>query len=157
MTREAQLVAQLGARGWRLALAESCTGGLVAARITAVPGASAVLIGGVVAYHNDVKRDLLGVPAELLASCGAVSTETALAMARGVRQLLRADLAASVTGIAGPGGGSEAKPVGLVFVAVAGPAHADVERCVLGGSREEVRAQAVEKALTLLLAQVAEP
>jgi PncC family amidohydrolase len=148
------LVARLAARGWRLALAESCTGGLVAARITAVPGASAVFRGGIVAYHNEIKRDLLGVPPATLAAAGAVSADTALAMAHGARQRLRADLAAAVTGIAGPGGGTAEKPVGLVCVAVDGPPGARVERHVFAGRREDIRDQACEAVLRMLLEQV---
>jgi len=150
---EARLVARLAERGWTLALAESCTGGLVAQRVTSVPGASAIFLGGVVAYHNDAKRDVLGVPAATLDAVGAVSTETALAMAQGVRRLLHASLAAAITGIAGPGGGTDAKPVGLVFVAVSGPRGDQVERCLFSGDRGTVRAQAAEAALRLLLGQ----
>ncbi len=155
MTREAQLVARLTQRGGWLALAESCTGGLVAARLTAVAGASAVFAGGVVAYHNDVKRDLLAVPAAVLEAQGAVSPETALAMAHGVQRLLHANLAAAITGIAGPGGGTDTKPVGLVFIAVTSPVGVCVERFVFGGTRAAVRAQAAEAALQMLLAQTA--
>ena len=93
-------------RGLTLATAESCTGGLVAVRLTSVPGSSAVFLGGIVAYANEVKESLLGVPAEVLAAYGAVSAETAVAMAHGARERLGADLAVSVTGIAGPGGGT---------------------------------------------------
>ncbi len=156
MTREAHLVAQLRARGWWLALAESCTGGLVAARLTAVAGASRVFAGGVVAYHNDVKRDLLAVPVDVLATKGAVSSETALAMAQGVRQLLRVNLAAAVTGIAGPGGGTDAKPVGLVFIAVASATGVHVEQFVFNGTRAAVRAQAAEATLRLLVDHLAQ-
>jgi PncC family amidohydrolase len=148
---ETLLVARLTGRGWRLALAESCTGGMVAGRVTSIPGASEVFLGGVVAYDNSVKQDLLGVPAEILAASGAVSAETAMAMAQGVRRLMRADLSAAVTGIAGPGGGSDAKPVGLVFVAVAGPDGVRVERFLFSGDRHAVRAQSCDAVLRLLL------
>ena len=148
-----QLVQRLTDLGWQLALAESCTGGMVAQRVTSVPGASVVFLGGVIAYHNDVKRDVLDVPATTLASAGAVSTETALAMAQGVRRLLHASLAAAVTGIAGPGGGTDAKPVGIVFIAVAGPRGECVERFVFSGDREAIRTQACDAALRLLLGQ----
>jgi len=151
MTPEVQLVTRLTDLGWTLALAESCTGGLVAARVSSIPGASAVFQGGVIAYHNDVKRDVLGVPAAMLASVGAVSTETALAMAQGVRRLLHASLAAAVTGIAGPGGGTDAKPVGLVFIAVAGPQGERVERFLFSGDRDAIRSQACDAVLRLLL------
>ena len=148
------LVQRLTESGGSLALAESCTGGMVAACITAVPGGSSVFWGGVVAYHNDVKQQLLGVPADVLRSVGAVSSETALAMARGVRVLLHTTLAAAVTGIAGPGGGSDVKPVGLVFVAVAGPTGERVERFQFSGDREAIRVQAADAVLRMLLASV---
>jgi PncC family amidohydrolase len=150
-TLECRLVRMLAEQGLTLALAESCTGGLVAARVTSVAGASAVFHGGVVAYHNDVKRDVLQVPAAVLASAGAVSPEAALAMAQGVRRLLHASLAAAITGIAGPGGGTDEKPVGLVFVAVSGPGGERVERLVFSGSRDAIRHQAADAALRLLL------
>ncbi len=108
-------------RGLTLATAESCTGGLVAARLTAIPGSSDVFLGSVVAYANSVKTSQLGVPEELLATFGAVSAETAAAMAEGARTRLGADVAVSVTGVAGPGGGTAEKPVGLVFLHAAGP------------------------------------
>ena len=108
-------------RGLTLATAESCTGGLVASRLTAIPGASDVFLGSVVAYSNSVKAAQLGVPEEMLATFGAVSAETAAAMAEGARERLGADVAVSVTGVAGPGGGTPEKPVGLVFIHAAGP------------------------------------
>ena len=148
---ERLLIQRLTALQWTLALAESCTGGLVAARVTSVPGASAVFHGGVVAYHNDVKRDVLGVPGSVLESVGAVSAEAAIAMAQGVRHLLHVSLSASVTGIAGPAGGTSAKPVGLVFVAVSSPRGERAERMLFAGDREAIRAQAVEAVLRLLL------
>lgn len=151
MTPEAQLVERLSLRQWTLALAESCTGGLVAQRVTSVPGASAVFRGGVVAYADAVKQDVLGVAAGTLLTVGAVSAETALSMAQGARKLLRATVAAAITGIAGPAGGSDAKPVGLVFVAVASASGDTVERCLFGGSREAIRQQAADAALRMLL------
>ena len=151
MTPVVQLVQRLTELGWTLALAESCTGGLVAARVTSVPGSSVVFQGGVIAYHDDVKRDVLGVPAAVLESAGAVSTETALALAQGARRLLHASLAAAVTGIAGPGGGTDAKPVGLVFIAVAGPRGKRVERFLFTGDRDAIRGQAADEVLRLLL------
>ncbi|MEI8244062.1 MAG: CinA family protein, partial [bacterium] len=150
-TLESSLVRKLAEQGLTLALAESCTGGLVAARVTAVPGASAVFHGGVIAYHNDVKRDLLQVPAAVLESAGAVSPEAALAMAQGVRRLLHASLAAAITGIAGPGGGTSEKPVGLVFVAVSGPSGERVKRFLFPGKRDAIRLQAADAALRMLL------
>ena len=109
-------------RGLTLATAESCTGGLVATRITDVPGSSDVFVGSIVAYANEVKRERLGVPEDVLATHGAVSPETAAAMAVGAREALGADVAVSVTGVAGPGGGTDEKPVGLVYLHAVGPA-----------------------------------
>lgn len=139
------------ARRARLALAESCTGGLVGARVTAVPGSSRYLLGGVVAYHNRAKTALLGVPRGLLARWGAVSAPVAAAMARGARRAFSADVGVAVTGIAGPGGGTAAKPVGLVFVAVSGRGRTLCRRALLAGGRARVRAQAADLALILLL------
>lgn len=141
------------ARGghFTLATAESCTGGMVGARITAVPGSSESYVGGVVAYDNRIKEQLLRVPAELLESHGAVSEAVAVAMAEGARQQLGADIAVAVTGIAGPDGGTEEKPVGTVWVAVAGPQGSSSRRLRLFGNREEVRLRATEHALLDLL------
>ncbi len=108
-------------RGWTLATAESCTGGLIGARLTEVAGASDVFLGGVIAYSNEVKEKQLGVPNDLLREHGAVSAEVGAAMAAGAREALGADLAIADTGIAGPGGGTPQKPVGLVFLSVDGP------------------------------------
>jgi len=139
-----------GSRGLTLATAESCTGGLVAARLTDVPGSSAVFRGAIVAYANAVKEGELGVPAETLARHGAVSPETALAMARGARARLAADAAVSVTGIAGPGGGSEEKPVGLVNLCASGPDGELAAELRLPGDRETIRRRATVAALHLL-------
>ncbi|HEV3407382.1 MAG TPA: nicotinamide-nucleotide amidohydrolase family protein, partial [Gaiellaceae bacterium] len=136
-------------RGLTLATAESCTGGLVGARLTAVPGASDVYVGGVVAYSNDVKSAHLRVPEDVLASHGAVSAEAAEAMAAGARAAFEADAAIAVTGIAGPGGGTEEKPVGLVFLHAQSPHGAAAERLHLPGDREAVRARATVAALHL--------
>lgn len=157
MTAESTLIPVLAEKGWTLALAESCTGGLVAARLTSVPGASAVFLGGVVAYHNNVKRDLLEVPPATLAAAGAVSAETALAMAQGVRRRLQAGLSAAVTGIAGPGGGTAGKPVGLVFIAVCGPRGERVERFEFTGHRDAIRSKACAAVLRLLLEHASDP
>ncbi len=118
---EARVVAGLRDRAWTIATAESCTAGLVAARIADVPGASAVLLGGLVTYANEAKESLAAVPAELIETHGAVSREVATALAEGARAALGADVGIGVTGVAGPGGGSAAKPVGLVHLAVRGP------------------------------------
>jgi nicotinamide-nucleotide amidase len=137
-------------RGLTLVTAESCTGGLVGARLTDVPGSSDVYLGGVVAYSDDVKRVQLGVPAETLAAHGAVSAEAAAAMAEGVRDRLGADVAVSVTGIAGPDGGTEEKPVGLVYLHASGPMGARSLRFDFPGDRETVRGRAAVGALHLV-------
>ena len=152
MTTAQRLVGALAERKLTCATAESCTGGGVGAAITGVAGASSVFMGGVISYDNSVKRGVLGVPEEVLSAKGAVSPECAAAMAEGARRLLGADLAVSVTGIAGPGGGSAEKPVGLVWFALASKAGAAAEKMQFPGGREEVRAAAVEHALGLLLA-----
>jgi nicotinamide-nucleotide amidase len=138
------------ARGLTLATAESCTGGLVAARLTSVPGSSDVVLGGVVAYADEVKREELAVPAELLAEHGAVSAEVAEAMARGARTRLGADVAIAVTGIAGPGGGSPQKPVGLVYLHAEGPGGGLGREFSFPGDRASIRARATVGALHLV-------
>jgi nicotinamide-nucleotide amidase len=143
-------------RGLTVATAESCTGGLVAARLTSVPGSSDVFMGGVVSYSDDVKEAQLGVPAEVLGSYGAVSAETAAAMAHGARARLAADMAVSVTGIAGPGGGSPEKPVGLVYLHAAGPDREVAVDFSVPGDRETVRGRAAVGALHLLRRLVTE-
>lgn len=150
MTVAEKLVALLTARGLSCATAESCTGGGVGAAITSVPGASAAYLGGVVSYDNAVKRGLLGVSPATLETVGAVSAETAAQMADGVRRLLKADLAVSVTGIAGPDGGSAEKPVGLVWFGLATAGGVRTERAIFAGDRATVRAAAVTHALGLL-------
>lgn len=154
MSLERQAIETLARAGRTLACAESCTGGLLAARLTAVAGASAVFLGGIVAYANAVKRDLLDVPEKVLATEGAVSAACAAALAAGARRRLGGDWALATTGIAGPGGATPDKPVGLVFLAAAGPGDVlVVERHLFAGGREEIRRQAVEQALRLLLAR----
>ena len=137
-------------RGYLLATAESCTGGLVAARLTSVPGSSAVVLGGVVAYADEVKRAELGVPAELLAEYGAVSAEVAAAMAQGARERLGADVAVAVTGIAGPDGGTPEKPVGLVYLHAEGPDGGLGREFSFPGDRASIRARSVIGALHLV-------
>ena len=147
----AEIVLELcRARGLTLATAESCTGGLVAARLTSVPGSSDVFRGSVVAYANDVKEESLGVPAEILERFGAVSAESAEAMARGVRDRLGVDVAVAVTGVAGPGGGTEEKPVGLVFAHAVGPDGDRAVRTELPGDREMIRGRATAASLHLV-------
>jgi nicotinamide-nucleotide amidase len=151
--RVEELVLSLAAaRGLRLATAESCTGGMVAARLTGVPGSSASFVGGVVAYADDVKRRELGVPEELLAEHGAVSAEVAAAMADGARGRLGADVAVAVTGVAGPAGGTAEKPVGRVHLHAAGPDRSLARMLDLPGEREQIRARAAVTALHLLRA-----
>ncbi|HRR32578.1 MAG TPA: CinA family protein [Kiritimatiellia bacterium] len=154
MNLENRLVEACVARGVTLATAESCTGGLVAARITAVSGSSAAFLGGIVSYANTVKMEVLGVPQGVLQQFGAVSEACAAAMADGARQRLKADYAAAVTGIAGPTGGSPEKPVGLVCFGLAAPDAVRAEHRIFSGDRGAIRFQATEHALTLLLEAV---
>ena len=137
-------------REWTLATAESCTGGLVGAALTALAGASDVYVGGVVAYSNEVKRSQLGVATETLREHGAVSAETAVSMAAGARRALDADVGVSVTGVAGPEGGTAEKPVGLVFITVETPEDQSTERLQLDGDRNAIREGATRRALLLL-------
>ncbi len=153
-----QLVERLQAicleRGLTVATAESCTGGLIAKLITDVAGSSAYFRGGVVSYSNEAKSQLLGVREEELAAHGAVSAQVARSMASAARSRVGADVAVSVTGIAGPGGGSKAKPVGLTYVAVADAAGTDVRRFVWSGDRAGVREAGARAALELLIERV---
>jgi nicotinamide-nucleotide amidase len=146
----AALVGRLRARGLRLATAESCTGGLVAALITAVPGASDVFGHGFVTYANEAKIDLLGVPAALLAAHGAVSEAVARAMAAGALARAAAGVALAITGIAGPGGGSAEKPVGLVWFGLARAGEVRALSRKFLGSRNEIRAAATREAINQL-------
>jgi nicotinamide-nucleotide amidase len=137
-------------RGLTLATAESCTGGLVSVRLTDVPGSSDVFAGGIVAYSNDVKAGQLGVPEDVLREHGAVSAETAAAMARGALERVGADVAVSVTGVAGPGGGTGEKPVGLVFLHASGPMGEKHLRFDFPGDRATIRGRAAVAALHLV-------
>jgi nicotinamide-nucleotide amidase len=141
-----------GLRGRRLtlAVAESCTGGMLGGRITNVAGASDYFLGGVIAYSNALKERLLGVPRETLAAHGAVSEETAVAMAEGLVRATGADLGVSITGIAGPGGGTTEKPVGLVYIGIAGAGQPRAHRCLFLGDRSTIRLRAAQEALVLL-------
>jgi nicotinamide-nucleotide amidase len=144
------LGAALRARGWRLAAAESCTGGLIAAACTSVSGSSDWFERGFVTYSNEAKIELLDVPAALVERHGAVSEEVACAMAAGVLRHAHAQLAVAVTGIAGPGGGTPTKPVGTVWLAWGTADRIQAERLQLGGGRSAVRRQTVEQALRRL-------
>jgi len=141
----------LKTRGWTLAVGESCTGGLLSHRLTGVAGSSDYFLGGVVAYSNPAKQALLGVDPLILEEHGAVSPETAKEMARGSRAGLLAHVGLSVTGIAGPGGGTQDKPVGLTYIGVITPEGERVERYQWSGDREANKQASAEAALELLL------
>ncbi|MFY2561086.1 CinA family protein [Corallococcus terminator] len=150
-----QVLERCRSAGVRLVLAEACTGGLLCARLTDVPGASAVVERGFVPYSHESKVEQLGVSLALLQAHGSVSAEAAEALARGAMEHSRADWAVAETGIAGPTGGTPQKPVGLVFIAVLRRGGvATVERHVFAGNRREVRSAVVERALALLLARL---
>jgi nicotinamide-nucleotide amidase len=154
-TLESAVGKLLKRRGLTLAVAESCTGGLIGERITRVPGSSAYYLGGVVSYSNEVKQRLLGVSGATLRRHGAVSAQVARAMASGVLRALGSDLGAAVTGIAGPSGGTRAKPVGLVYAAVAGPWGVRVQENRFGGTREDIRNRAAQTALDMVRVELA--
>src|SRR3954469_10416863 len=146
------VLAACRARSWRVATAESCTGGLVAAALTAIAGASDVVERGFVTYSNNAKIELLGVAPETIAEPGAISEQTAGAMARGAVARAGVDLAVSVTGIAGPGGGMPQKPLGLVYLGISRPnSTVRVEHRIFPGDRSQVRHAATRLALELLL------
>lgn len=141
-------------KGIKLALAESCTGGMIAASVTDVPGSSEIFQGSAVTYSNEAKEDLLGVSAAVIATAGAVSGECAAQMARGARKIYRADIALSVTGVAGPGGGTAEKPVGTVWFGYSG---FDKEKTFVRhfpGTRDEIRKATVKTALEYLLKEL---
>lgn len=140
--------------GKTLVTAESLTGGGIGAALTAVPGSSEVYEGGVISYTNWVKENILGVSGEVLETYGAVSAQTAQAMAWGVRELLKADVAVAVTGLAGPGGDEFGNPVGTVFIGYQDGKTAQVIACHFTGTREEIRNQTIDRALELVLENV---
>jgi PncC family amidohydrolase len=144
----------LKARGWTLSLAESCTGGLIGHLLTEVPGASEYFLGGVICYSDRIKMEQLGVAKATLVRDGAVSEETARQMALGARARLGASFGLAVTGIAGPDGGSEAKPVGTTWIAVASPDGEQAAHFHFDGDRTSIKQQAAEQALRFLLAEV---
>jgi PncC family amidohydrolase len=151
MTIEEELNRLLSGGRKTIALAESCTGGLIACRVTDVPGASEYFGAGVVSYSNQAKEAFLGVPGEIIASHGAVSAETAREMAAGIRRVADSDIGLSVTGVAGPGGGSPDKPVGTVFIALAAEGTMIAKHYFFSGNRREIREQTAEAALRLLV------
>lgn len=159
LDREASLAERAGRRllerEQSLATAESCTGGLIGHLITEIPGSSAYYLGGAVAYSNAAKCSLLGVDDGVIETMGAVSADVALQMAIGVRRAFSSFWGIGTTGIAGPGGGTPEKPVGLVFIAVAGPHDHAVERFVFEGTRSAVKQKTANAALNLLLEQLA--
>jgi nicotinamide-nucleotide amidase len=149
-TLEEKVLRLLLARRWTVSTAESCTGGGLSARLVRVPGVSAAFKGGVTAYANEIKMDHLAVPARVLEEKGAVSPETALAMAQGVARAFRTEVGVGITGIAGPEGGTPEKPVGTVCVAVATPCVETTRKYLCGGDRPRVQALAVAYALDML-------
>ena len=138
-------------QGRTLVTAESLTGGGIGAALTGVSGASAVYKGGIISYTNEVKHGILGVPVEVLDQYGAVSEPVAKAMAEGTRKVLEADVAVSVTGLAGPGGDAFGNPVGTVFIGYSDSNVTEVKHCLFSGDREAIRQQTVEEALRLIL------
>lgn len=152
----AQLVEKLTSAKKTLATAESCTGGMIGAEITSVPGASAVFMGGIISYDNSVKSGILGVGETTLKDRGAVSVETAAQMAAGAKKVCGADVAVSVTGIAGPGGGSAEKPVGTVCFGIASEMGVRAVKMNFSpdGSREDIRRQSVDFAMELVIGEL---
>jgi nicotinamide-nucleotide amidase len=137
-------------RGLTIGVAESCTGGLLGERLTAIPGSSDVMRGGVIAYHDDIKRDLLGVSASMLREHGAVSEAVAREMAAGARRVANSSIGVAITGIAGPGGGTDAKPVGTVWIAVDVNGSAQTRLLRLWGDRDEIRQRSAQWSLDLV-------
>jgi nicotinamide-nucleotide amidase len=157
MLAEAEAVlAAARAQGWRITTAESCTGGLIAGLLTAIGGASDVVDGGAVTYSNAAKTRMLGVPADMIAAQGAVSEAVARAMAEGARRSAGVDLAIAVTGVAGPGGGTDAKPVGLVWFGLAGPGGVALMSEIFPGDRTAIRMATVRHAMGMLRADMTE-
>ncbi|MDD6382505.1 CinA family protein [Mitsuokella sp.] len=150
MKIEEQAGKLLKEQGRTIACAESCTGGLLTSRLTDIAGSSDYVMGSVVSYTNYIKEKLVGVQHETLVAHGAVSAETAREMAEGIRRSIETDVGVGITGIAGPGGGTAAKPVGLVFIAVSGPGGTIVKENHFHGSRTEIKRQSTETALKML-------
>jgi nicotinamide-nucleotide amidase len=152
MTFEEELGEKLRDRKLTIAVAESCTGGLLGSKITDVPGSSEYFLGGVIAYQNEVKESLLHVPQDVIASHGAVSAQTVEAMASGCRELFKCDIAVSITGIAGPGGGSAEKPVGLTYIGLTTASGVISRRFQWDGSRIQNKESSVRAAMEMILA-----
>ncbi|MFC2768679.1 CinA family protein [Mitsuokella sp. oral taxon 131] len=150
-TLEMRVGELLTARGLTIACAESCTGGLLTSRLTDVAGSSAYVMGSVVSYTNAIKERLVGVRHETLAAHGAVSEETAREMAEGIRRAIRTDIGVGITGIAGPGGGTVEKPVGLVFIAISGVAGIIAHKKYFTGTRVENKRSSTESALSIIV------
>ncbi|HET9907930.1 MAG TPA: CinA family protein [Anaerolineales bacterium] len=150
-TLETQIGSMLLERGWKLALAESCTGGLVGSRVTDVSGSSEYFLGGVVSYSNEAKVNILGVSWDTLNTTGAVSRDTVIEMARGARKLMNADIAVSVSGIAGPGGGTAEKPVGTTWIGLAAHDGEWSRVFEFSGDRVQNKSAAADAALLMLL------
>jgi PncC family amidohydrolase len=156
LTQEVMLGNLLKENGLSLAVAESCTGGLVGHLITNVPGSSAYFSGGVIAYANEVKIEVLGVSPATLESFGAVSKETVLEMAKGIRALLEADIGLSVSGIAGPEGGTKEKPVGTVWIGLSSSRLESAKLFKFSGDRQNVKEQAAQSALEVAIRYLSE-
>ena len=148
------LLAACRAQKWRIGTAESCTGGLLASLLTEIPGSSDVFMAGLVTYSNEAKQQLLGITTETLSRYGAVSEQTATEMAQAANIKLSTDLSAAITGIAGPGGGTPEKPVGLVHIAVCLKGKVFPEACRFEGTRQQIRMAAVGKALAMMEEQL---
>ncbi len=148
---EKQVGAHLGTCSLSIATAESCTGGLLAVRLTENPGSSEYFLGSIIAYSNEIKTQLLGIDPGVLLEHGAVSEIVAEKMCEAVRERMDADLGLSITGIAGPTGGTEEKPIGTTFLGLCSPQGIETRHCVFAGSRHEIRVAATEEALRLLL------
>ena len=151
---EEVLLCELSKKNLKLVTAESCTGGLIAEKITAIAGSSEVFLGGLVTYSNDMKKALLGVKEETLTEYGAVSRGTAIEMAEGARARYNADIAISVTGIAGPGGGTEEKPVGLVYIGISTEEKTEAVRFNFAGNREKIREVAAKNAIHMAIIEI---
>lgn len=154
MLPEEKLLKALEAKKRTLSLAESCTGGLLANRLTNIPGSSKVFLLGIIAYANSAKCRLLKIPEKIIQSYGAVSSPTARLMAGSARRLAKADLAAGITGIAGPGGATKNKPAGTVFIAVSSGKKSIVKKFFFKGSRLRIKKQAADKAIEMLLSAI---